>query len=363
MKRFVKHILPYAATVVGIITAFSVTSCSKVESNSSNEDEYRYLEAYMQTHYPDALRIGLGSYILEDTPGNGEQVQDSSYLFLRFASRNLANGTYLFYTDTDVAKQLGTYKDCNDYSDYIMHLVTSETSRGIRDVFFGGTDEDKGVTVDPMRIGGRRKAIVPSYLSSASFIYETLAEYIKNATGTYNYIYEIKFMNQVSDIWQWQVDSIERYMDKTGTRVDSVKYHEGLYYRRDTLRENARGHFEHSTHTFPEDTVIYINYIGRLLSGKVFDTTIADTAKVWGIYSDSNTYGPQSVTWNADSTAITLGSSTVIEGFSMTLWQMHPYESGRGIFTSNLGYGASGSSPTIPTYAPLIFEIDIVDKE
>ena len=33
-----------------------------------------------------------------------------------------------------------------------------------------------------------------------------------------------------------------------------------------------------------------------------------------------------------------------------------------GIFTSSLGYGYSGSGSSIPGYAPLIFEIEVVDK-
>jgi len=361
MKRTIQHIILVAAAAAGFVATASITGCSKTESEDTNDAELRYLEAYMTTHYPDAQKIGMGTYILEDVPGNGLRVLDSNYVFVRFSSRSLMDGTYLFYTDEEIARQLGTHTANSDYSDYIMHLVASEVSQGVREIFFGGTDQN-GATIDPMRIGGRRKAVVPSWLSSASHNYSTLIEYLRNVTGQYNYAYDIRLVNQVYDIWKWQVDSIERYMDKTKTRVDSVKYHPGLYYRRDTLREEARGHYVHSTYKFPDDTTIYINYIGRLLNGRVFDTNIADTAKVWGIYSASTTYGPKSVTWDADSTALKLSSSSVIEGFSYTLWQMHPYESGRGIFTSDLGYGASGSSPSIPRYAPLIFEIDIVDK-
>ena len=56
------------------------------------------------------------------------------------------------------------------------------------------------------------------------------------------------------------------------------------------------------------------------------------------------------------------GSSSVISGFSLTLWQMKPMEKGIGIFYSPLGYGYNGSEPAIPPYAPLIFEIEIVEK-
>jgi FKBP-type peptidyl-prolyl cis-trans isomerase len=54
--------------------------------------------------------------------------------------------------------------------------------------------------------------------------------------------------------------------------------------------------------------------------------------------------------------------STIIEGFALTLWQMRAMEKGVGVFYSNLGYNYSGSGSSIPGYAPLIFEIELVEK-
>ena len=55
-------------------------------------------------------------------------------------------------------------------------------------------------------------------------------------------------------------------------------------------------------------------------------------------------------------------SSTTISGFARTLWEMRAFEKGVGIFYSPLGYGVSGSGASIPSYSPLIFEIEIVAK-
>ncbi|MGN1212205.1 MAG: FKBP-type peptidyl-prolyl cis-trans isomerase, partial [Candidatus Cryptobacteroides sp.] len=121
-----------------------------------------------------------------------------------------------------------------------------------------------------------------------------------------------------------------------------------------------------SEEEFASDTTITINYTGRLLNGHVFDTTIKDTAKVHGIYSSSNTYGTATVSWatSADelqlTTAGSSSSSSVISGFSKTLWEMKNGEKGVGMFYSSLGYGSSGSGSSIPAYAPLIFEIEII---
>jgi translation elongation factor EF-G len=97
-------------------------------------------------------------------------------------------------------------------------------------------------------------------------------------------------------------------------------------------------------------------------SGLVFDTTDERTAKDNGIYSSSRTYEPVSVSWGETYSDIKMGGSSIIGGFGLTLWQMRAFEKGVGIFYSPLGYSYSGSGSSIPGYAPLIFEIEVVKK-
>ena len=97
---------------------------------------------------------------------------------------------------------------------------------------------------------------------------------------------------------------------------------------------------------------------------RLFDTNVERIAKDNHVYSASRTYGPTAVQWGEAWSDITLDGSEVIGGFSRTLWQMAKLRKGSkgvGIFYSELGYGHSGSS-NIPGYAPLIFEIEFVDK-
>ena len=138
------------------------------------------------------------------------------------------------------------------------------------------------------------------------------------------------------------------------TVKDTVEGYKGMYYRR--LADPV------DTTAFPSDTTIYINYTGRLLNGQVFDTTVEKVAKDNGIYSSTKGYSPVKVKWAEEATSIELSGSSVITGFALTLWEMRPMEKGIGMVTSALGYGVSGSGSKIPTYSPLIFEIEIVEE-
>jgi hypothetical protein len=96
----------------------------------------------------------------------------------------------------------------------------------------------------------------------------------------------------------------------------------------------------------------------------VFDTSIERVALDNGIHTSGKTYAPVPVQWAEDYNDITFDESEVISGFAMTLHKMGKLRKGSkglGMFYSELGYGYSGST-SIPGYAPLIFEIEFVDK-
>ncbi len=78
---------------------------------------------------------------------------------------------------------------------------------------------------------------------------------------------------------------------------------------------------------------VKLNYIGKLLSGTEFDA---------GTFS------------------FVLGSGTTIKGFDEGVSKMRIGEKALIVFPSAIGYGPAGSGTTIPPYAPLAFEIEIV---
>ena len=332
--------------LVAVLCALSL-SCAKKASTPLNESAKAYFDAWMEVHYPDLQPTALGCYVISETEGKGELLssqENSPYLRVHYVLSDLS-GNVSATSREDLSKQLGRYSETSNYFPAIWRREDDALSAGL--------DE----SLESMRVGGRKKTIIPGWLSSTQR-FDTPEEYLANVSGT-NYIYDVEVVEIIKDIEKWEIDSLGRYIESAypGMSVeDSLKF--GFYYRQTKAPD--------SEEEFPNDTTIYINYIGRLLNGKVFDTTIADTAKRYSLYSTSATYQPVAIKFNKDDyTQIKMGTdeSDVIDGFAYTLSKMKSHESGVGIFYSGIGYGSTGSGNSIPSYSPLIFEIEIVDKE
>ena len=205
-----------------------------------------------------------------------------------------------------------------------------------------------------MKMGGRKKVIIPSWLMSYK-VYETEEEYLAVSSDGTASIYDITVEDFTDDIYEWELRQIGTYFDNNmdtfhGKAIaDSVKY--GFYYQQ--LEKPT------SVDTLKNDTTIYINYTGKLLNGLVFDTTIEKVAKDNGLYTSGRTYEPLPVTLAAEYSDIKLDGNSIIEGFALTIKQMKADEKGLGIFWSPMGYQSSGSGASIPGYAPLVFEIEL----
>ncbi len=87
----------------------------------------------------------------------------------------------------------------------------------------------------------------------------------------------------------------------------------------------------------PGDLVM-VHYTGKLLNGKVFDKNY-DTKKPFTFRVDRG---------------------VVIEGWDQILQLMRPGDRWIVIVPPELAYGRRGSPPTIPSYATLIFEMEIL---
>jgi FKBP-type peptidyl-prolyl cis-trans isomerase FklB len=308
----------------------------------------------MQMNHPDVKPSGLGIYVLEETEGTGVPVEKDGFAIVNYTIRDL-DGNITSYTGKETAKQLGKYDTTFYYGPKVWTTTDETIQAGVADALIG------------MKAGGHKKVIIPGWLLTYK-VYDNPEHYLNppkdkkkkdedSSTPTYdNAIYDIDVVDFAENISDWEIGNIGSYLAENtslGLSVaDSLQY--GFYYKQLTAPTD--------TTSFPKDTTIYINYTGKLLSGLVFDTTDERTAKDNGIYSSSKEYKPVSVSWGETFSDIKMGGSTIIGGFGLTLWQMRAFEKGVGIFYSPLGYSYSGSGSSIPGYAPLIFEIEIVKK-
>ncbi len=344
MKRTIMNMTIHSKriAIAGCILAVCAlsNSCSHDPSENENIANKRYFDAWMYKNYPYAEASGLGVYIIDDQPGDGNVLESDEYYALVDYTVTDLEGTITGTTSITVAQQLGEFSNSYYYGPWFRILASYYTPAGMIDMMSG------------MSIGGTRTAVIPGWLN-VSETYSTGDEYFKHCTGD-DAIYTVTLVDKTDDIIGWQIDTLERFVAHNMDAVDSTGY--GYYYK--TLVEPT------DTTTMPDDTTFYINYVGRLLNGHVFDTNIKDTAKVHAIYSASTTYTPQLITMSDTYTEITMGDDgdSIIEGFAKCLSNMRPYERGICAFYSSLGYGYSGSGSSIPSFAPLVFEIEVVDE-
>lgn len=328
--------------------AFAVlaTGCAKEVTTTKNDAAKRHLEIWMHNHYPSVQKTEPGIYILNDVPGTGKSVETyEEYPYIRFEYQSTdLEGNYKDYSSPDIAKQLGTYDVTKFYGPSILSRNENGITAGVEAVFSG------------MKVGGTRTAVIPGWLNTYKR-YKDEEGYLKNVNGD-NGIYTVKVIEVIKDIKKWETDSLEKYVHTIKPGLDSLKG--GLYY----IQTQAPS----DTNSFKSGTKILINYTGRLLNGRVFDSSNADTAKIWNIYSSGRTYGATTVIVKDEWKKYYMGTSSsgdegnMIDGFAYALSKMRTGEKGIAIFHSDLGYGTKGSGDKIPGFSPLIFELEVIGK-
>ena len=330
-----------------LATIVIVAACAKEVASGPNDGNKRYMDAWMHLYNQENdTKIepsNLGIYVLDSKDGDGATVTDNGYAIVECTTTDL-DGNISAYTSAEIAKQLGKYSETTYYGPTVWLTMDSTIPAGLQEAVVG------------MKVGGYKKVIIPSWLMSYS-TYETAEEYLNQSSDYSTTVYEFTIKDYTDSIDVWQIDSIKRYITKNYGSLETFSNDTtGFYYKQLSAPESDKA--------FGSDTTIYINYVGKLLNGLVFDTNIERVAKDNHLYSSSKTYEPVSISWGEKYSDITMGSSasSVIGGFALTLWQMKAMEKGIGIFYSPLGYSYSGSEPSIPPYAPLIFEIEIVAK-
>lgn len=97
-------------------------------------------------------------------------------------------------------------------------------------------------------------------------------------------------------------------------------------------------------------SIVRVNYTGRFLDGKVFDTSDEATAKTAGLYDESRTFEP---------IEFALGEGIVISGWDEGIALMNAGTKAQLIIPSAIAYGEMEQGP-IPAYSTLVFDVELV---
>ena len=98
------------------------------------------------------------------------------------------------------------------------------------------------------------------------------------------------------------------------------------------------------------DTV-FVNYVGKTLAGKVFDSSIEAEAKKANLQQQGRIYEP---------IPVVIGQRSVIPGWEEGLKLINEGSKAVFVIPSDLAYGAQGAGEDIKPFTPLMFEIEIV---
>lgn len=98
------------------------------------------------------------------------------------------------------------------------------------------------------------------------------------------------------------------------------------------------------------DTVL-VNYIGKTLDGKIFDSSIESVAKSANLQQGGRVYEPISVV---------VGQGQVIPGWDEGLLLINEGAKASFIIPSELAYGAQGAGQDIRPFSTLLFDLELV---
>ena len=158
-----------------------------------------------------------------------------------------------------------------------------------------------------------------------SALYAQIDEYFKAEIETLKQAEECKLANYVSK-----------------NKLDPKKTDSGLQY---IVKEEGSGN-----NAVVGDTVV-VNYTGSLVSGKIFDTNDAELAKKENTFNPMRQYEP---------IRFRVGHDPVIQGWTEGLQLLNKGSKATLLVPSSIGYGERGGG-SIPPYAPLIFDVELVD--
>ena len=321
------------------LAGFLATSCAVTQEEDSNYALDRVMKAWINTNYPGLQPYGnTGAYFLELEKGNGPTVGDSAYVWAHYVKRTL-NQTITATNVRELAEQLGSYTNSGYYGSAVWRVDQ------------GYLPEALETMIKTMRGGDRARIALPYSASGHNY---SMYKAFSSSSESDNLIIDLTIDTVVADIYDYQERIMRSWFNEHYAVSDTLR--EGLYFKKLEKKES-------DTDTIAEGNSVSVRYIGRRLDGSVFDTNIEDTAKFYRIWDGNNSYSGLSISYYKEEDSKISSENSVVEGFARAVQQMNYGETAVTLFSSKLGYGESGSSPSIPEYAPLVFWLYVEPKD
>ena len=150
--------------------AIAVAGCAKQAASGVNDANKRYFDAWMDINHPGLQPTGLGIYVLENEPGTGVEVKKDGFVQLDYIVSDL-QGNITSYTGKETAEQLGDYNVADYYGPKFQTTMEGSIPAGLADALIG------------MKVGGRKKVIIPTWLMSYS-VYDSAEDYLNASSST-----------------------------------------------------------------------------------------------------------------------------------------------------------------------------------
>jgi len=136
------------------------------------------------------------------------------------------------------------------------------------------------------------------------------------------------------------VETIDSYLAENG--IEAEKTDSGLRY---VITEEGNGK------KAEKGDVVEVNYVGKVLNGPYFDTSIESVAKEQGLYKEQREYKPFE---------LTLGTGGVIKGWDEGLTYLTEGAKATLYIPSPLAYGPRARSAEIGPNSILVFDVELV---
>ncbi|MFI3315513.1 MAG: FKBP-type peptidyl-prolyl cis-trans isomerase [Rikenellaceae bacterium] len=355
--------LGYSVFLAPLVLVAMLASCAKSESTTdiTAAQELEALRSWVAINYPDLVEYeeGLFMKVYSDNPlGDDEEVEYTDYDWIEATyTAQVLDTRYYYNMYSAISDTLGTF---SFYTHFVPDRVLYSTSE--------------------YYMSEAQKYALSKMSSQDSVVIVATSDYVVDGnTGYYApYGYQgttiltdgspalikMKLNDVIDDISYHQITQVTDYVttEMGMTASDSIVGISRMYM--EMLVTNTEGD------VIGRDSTVQIYYTGQFTDGFVFDTNDEDVAIENNLYNSDYSYDP--ISFIADPAD---GSDNgYITGFTEAILQLRKGEKARFIFTSNIGYGSTGSSPSIDDssttegsvilpYEPLVFIIQVLDTD